>query len=545
MQYTAKIGLMIRRENIDMARLQFPANLFFRKNMHIFLLIIILAISISLNIYGNDFPLGYHPDEVTKVYFIQNNTQDFKHPILILQLTKLANSLFKFESAQQIAILGRITTAFLGTSVVFLIYKISRDRLPKKYALGTALLTAVSPGLVIHSHYLKEDVAFTCGVLLSFLCFFSFAKHIMAIASTDSLQKPKIGNEEACSKPEFPWLQILLLGLSTGIAVTSKYTSVIVVFLYLTTPIYVLRLRNLAYFKGLFLSLIISLVIFLLVNFPLLLNFDTFRSGFEFELRHTMDGHAGILIHPLPQLFTFHLRYSILPSFTIVPLTLALCAIGFCLVQWKSIDWRDRFLVAYVLVFYSIIEISPLKPFPGFIRYGVSLIPVLSYLCMKSIRLGMDFVPRRAGFSFFLILTTLVIVFPALDSGKLDYYLNRDTRGKMDTVLATRQESIFFDPYVKLFGQQSGGVMSHLARLTDLDLENKDQGICTVVSSSFMYDRYLFAGKLENQDTDVYTKYQKYLQIFKYPYTEIAPTYKSFAFSNPTLRVVNVCQDKK
>jgi Dolichyl-phosphate-mannose-protein mannosyltransferase len=533
------------RGNIDMARLRFIPNLFFKRNTHVLLLITILAISISLNLYGSDFPLGYHPDEVIKVYFIRNNTQDFKHPILILQLTRLANSLFKFESAQQVATLGRTITAFLGTLSVFLIYKISRESLAKKYALGTALLTASAPGLVIHSHYLKEDIAFTCGVLLSFLCFFGFAKRIMAIASADSCQKPQIGNGEALSKPEFPWLQVSLLGLATGIAFTSKYTSSIVFFLYLIAPIYVFRLRNFFYFKGLFLSLIISLLIFLSVNFPLLLNFDTFRSGFEFELRHTLDGHNGILIHPLPQLFTFHLRYSILPSFTIFPLTLAIFFIGFCLAQWKTIDWRDRFLVVYVLIFYFIIEISPLKPFPGFIRYGLPLIPVLSYLCMKSIQLSVDFFPRRVGFLLFLILTTSVIVFPASDSVKLDYYLNRDTRGEVDGVLATQQESKIIDPYAKTFGQQSGAIKAHLARLTDLDLESKDQGICTVVSSNFMHDRYLFAGKLKNQDADVYTKQQLYLKLFKYPYTEIAPIYKSFAFSNPTLRVINVCQGKK
>jgi hypothetical protein len=37
---------------------------------------------------------------------------------------------------------------------------------------------------------------------------------------------------------------------------------------------------------------------------------------------------------------------------------------------------------------------------------------------------------------------------------------------------------------------------------------------------------------------------EKYLSLFEYPYVEIQPVYESFAYSNPTLRVINLCQNQ-
>ena len=198
-------------------------------------------------------------------------------------------------SESQIVVLSRVITAFFGTLIVFLTYKLSRQSLSEQYALGAALLTAVSPGIVIHSHYLKEDIIFTFGILLSFLCFFNFADQIIGTASAPSQQPIQIDSNESDGNEKIPWIQTALLGMSIGLVFASKYKSAIVVLIYLITPVCVPRLRRRAYYKGLFFSLIIALIVFLLINFPIFTQLKDFKNGFTYEMNHSVIGHHGIL----------------------------------------------------------------------------------------------------------------------------------------------------------------------------------------------------------------------------------------------------------
>mgnify|MGYP001791595064 CR=1 FL=1 len=507
-------------------------NLAIKKDPTIIVLLLILAIAAGLNFYGIDFPLGYHPDETLKVYFIQNNSQNFFHPIFILQVVRTANLIFGFQSEQQIAVLGRATTALMGVAIVFLTYKIAEQQLPSRYALGAALLTAVAPGMVMHSHYLKEDIALTFGILLSFLSFFALGERIRLMTTEVDQQAGKYSFIE-----NIPWKQVILFGSALGLTFAAKYKSGILLPLYFATPLYVLGLRKLVYFKCLFWSFSISLFTFLVINFPILLNPKTFVRGFRYELDHALTGHNGIKVYPFEHFFSFHLRNSIVPSLTILPVILALGFLLYCIVKWGHINWRSRFLVCYVVFFYFVLEVSPLKPFPNFMRYMVPLIPMLSLFCMQGLDSLMTMIPRRSRSWLPLALLSLIIVFPLMESVKFDYYINRDTRGKIEGMLAEKERDVLMEAYVEPFTHPAD-----FSRLPDLITEEQNENVCTLVASSFMYDRYLFGGTLKNQEPDIYVKYQQYLELFEYPYTEIRPLYKSIAFSNPTLRVIDLCE---
>ncbi|MBF2080579.1 MAG: phospholipid carrier-dependent glycosyltransferase [Synechococcales cyanobacterium T60_A2020_003] len=502
-------------------------NLDMNRNKNIALLSIILLVSIILNLYSINFPFGYHPDEVIKVHFIQNNTQDFSHPILILQIVRIFNSVLRFQSEQSIVTLGRTTTAILGTLSVFLIYTLARRTLPTPYALGAALLTAVAPGLVVHSHYLKEDVAFTFSVLLSFICFFHF---IDAFLDTQSSLNPSL----LFSKPnhDLMWRPVILLGLATGLMLSAKYKAPIIIFVYLISPLYVFQLRKLSYFKNVSLALIISIVVFLLINFPILISTNTFINGFNYEFKHAITGHIGISINPLEHLFLFHARYSIIPSLTALPFLCALLFMAYSMWQWRETSWQDLFLIVYVGIYYLTIELSPLKPWPDFMRYIVPLIPILAYMGMQLVHLIANYVPLEVRSFSALALTTILVLFPFIDSVKLSYYLNRDTRDQVNEIMLSKAEPIVYEAYVKPFVYPP-----EYPRLTEFN----PQEVCTMIASSFMYERYLLAGTLSNQAPDVYEKNQQYLKLFQYPYTEISPKHRSFAFSNPTLRVIDTC----
>ena len=480
------------------------------------ILIAILTLSFALNMYGNDFQLGYHSDEPKKVEFILNNTQDWHHPILILQSVRLVNVPLGLHTRWQLAILSRIVMAMYGTLIALMMYKIARQRLPMLYALGVGALTAVTPSIVIHSHYLKEDIAFTFGSLFTILCFFRFIQHVTH-ANTQ----------------EIPWRQLLWLGLAIGITVSAKYKSGILLFALALVPIYIPHLRSLTFYKNLAISLIAGFIVFLLINFPILLRFSEFYGGFTHSLEHAVTGHSGVNVYPLEQLFTFHLRNSILPSLTVLPTLFALGFILYGLFRWRKIDWRDKFLLIFILLFYGILESSPLKPFPGYIRYIMPILPILSYAAIHGLRLLLVVLPQTTRLIAGCVLAILLIGIPLQESVRLVANINQDTRGsQLEAVLETQPEPIQYELYAH-------GQRVHVKSLAELDINTVDA--CTLVASSFMYDRYFFAEGLAGQDDSVVERAEIYTDIFSRPYTEIKPAYKSFAFSNPTLRVIHLC----
>jgi hypothetical protein len=74
-------------------------------------------------------------------------------------------------------------------------------------------------------------------------------------------------------------------------------------------------------------------------------------------------------------------------------------------------------------------------------------------------------------------------------------------------------------------------------------IESQDK-ICTFITSSFIYDRYLRAAKFSGQGEWVYKKNYFYQSLFDRPFQDINPREPSYSFVNPTLRVVNLCLPK-
>jgi hypothetical protein len=77
--------------------------------------------------------------------------------------------------------------------------------------------------------------------------------------------------------------------------------------------------------------------------------------------------------------------------------------------------------------------------------------------------------------------------------------------------------------------------------VAEIDLESaRQRGIAFLVASSFQYERFLYGGTLANQDPGIYRLSCAYQKLFNYPYVEFTPAYRSFAFSNPTIRVIDI-----
>src|SRR5262245_31740072 len=95
-----------------------PGSLTHARILPSLLLIAIVASSLALNLTNIGFPLGYHYDEPKKVGFVQTSTQDFQHPILMLQIVRALNSRLRLTEAQAVGELGRIASAFEGACAV-------------------------------------------------------------------------------------------------------------------------------------------------------------------------------------------------------------------------------------------------------------------------------------------------------------------------------------------------------------------------------------------------------------------------------------------
>ena len=470
----------------------------------------ILFGSLGLNLYNNDFPLGYHADESKKVSFIKKGTYDFNHPLLMLQAVRLANIFFDFSNKQAVVELGRDIMAVFGVLIVLVSYHLV-CQINRKYALITSLAVAVSPIMVIHAHYLKEDIIVTFFILLSLLLFIKY------------IEKPSMSS-------------VFYLGLVAGAALSSKYTSVLLFVLFLIMPIFISRLRRLPYFVNMFFCAVIAAGVFLIVNYPMFLDFSEFIKGFNFEWRHVVTGHT-LKFYPHHFFFGFHLLYSIVPGVTMIVALFAGFGVIERLMAWKAVEWKGRILVVYMLLFYFVHEVSPTKPPPGFMRYMLPIVPVLIYFSLTSVERVSRFVFNKRSSSAFIMFSLLMLSIPFYETLRLDYYLNKDTRGMVEELNKHESGKVLFGGHT---GDWSGKVGFY--NYEEIGAMQRE-GVTKIVVSSFEYDRYLLGGTLNRQDSKVYRISRKYAELFQYPYGEIKPGYKSFAFSNPTIRIVDISGD--
>jgi hypothetical protein len=466
----------------------------------------ILGLSACLNLSNLGFPFAFHADEPIKIDFIQHSTQNFNHPLLMLQLVRSANLVLGLTNAQAIAVLGRAIVGLCATMTVLLSYLLARRSMSVRHSAVVAAAVAVAPTLVVHAHYLKEDTILTTCLMAAMLCYFQFRER----PSTRSA---------------------LSLGIATGMAFSAHYKAILLVPLYFfpAPPGGWLPARRwlLPVVGG------VAAVVFLAINWPLVFNPQTFLTGVLFEADHAQIGH-DVPIWWMDYWLGFHLIHSLVPGLGVLATVLGLAGLVWACAQRGSSSFEDRWLVAFVLVFYLVPEISPLKPWPDFSRYMLPVVPPLLYFAWKGVvalsarRFVARAWPAAAGFAALVLL-------PAYMSVRLLSGLTDDTRGRALEWLREHPGTQVFEAY------SSEGVS--VRSLTELDPAAwRAKGVDYLVASSFMYDRYLTGARLRNQRPEIYWTSDRYARLFRLPYVEFAPAYRTFAFSNPVIRIIDLRQ---
>ncbi len=212
-------------------------------NKELILVLIVVALALSLRVWGvgQGLPASYYPDER---HFINRamslgtgdlNPHWFHKPALYMYLLFIEYGLFYligriaglFASMQDLArlyindltaflLIGRITTALLGTATVWLVYRVGRRMYGWRVALAAAVFLCLTFAHVRSSQQVKADVPMAFLALLSFFFIYRI--------STDGR-----------------WRDYVLAGLFAGLGMATKYTPVV-----LLIPIFYAHLAFLA-----------------------------------------------------------------------------------------------------------------------------------------------------------------------------------------------------------------------------------------------------------------------------------------------------------
>ncbi len=331
----------------------------------------------------------------------------------------------------------------------------------------------------------------------------------------------------------------LLFGLSTGLAVSAQYKGLLLILLYLIFPLLLSDLEKRRLYKHISMSLGIILPVFLLINFPILLDPANFYNGIAFESRHVTEGHT-LKISPVQHLFGFHLMNSLIPGISLSVTFFALFGIACTIYKWKGAERVDKLLAVYTALFYFAHELSPMKAAPDYMRYMILITPSLIFFAGKFVyytNMTIKGISKRwavqQGAS---ALMAVMIILPLYDTVLLDYYLRNDTRIEAEEWVSSRGGRAVYEYYATA---KKADVWSVAAVNVQ---KAKRLGIDYLVASSFRYERYFIGAQLSGQHQSVQDMHERYVRLFSNPYVEISPAHKSFAFSNPVIRIVDISE---
>lgn len=468
---------------------------------------LIVLLALVLNFYGIDFPRGYHIDEGKKFGFVKNMNPDFLHPILMLQSARLLYVAVRPAKDEHFFVLCRSVSAVSGALIALIFFFLVRARVALWLAVVSSVGLASSPIMVCHAHYFKEDMIFTCCALLTLWALWRFAK--------------EPGNSSA-----------LLLGLCFGLAVSAQYKGMILFLVVLVTPLIIRETEGRRFYIRIPVVTAAAAAVFILVNYPIFSDPDVFRRGLCKEVMHAL-GERTLDINPGSNYLLFHWIHSIAPGTSWPLAVFGLLGLSLTVYHWRTLSGLEKLLVVYFLLFYFSHELSKLKPYPDFGRYMIPVIPALFYfIALLLHRIGM--LDGRKG--IYRISIGLFATFVALalyDSCLLGYYMTRDTRAEAQRIVDSSGKKAMYERYA--------GPRNDVMFLGDLDLDKvKSDGVELLVGSSFNYERFYYSWAISGQKNRTDRRRKMYDSLFSLPYEEIRPAHRTYGFSNPVIRIIDV-----
>jgi hypothetical protein len=470
----------------------------------------LLAAAAFFFTWNNRFPIGLHADEGKKVRFILGASPDFHHPLLLIQAARWVRPAVGAAEPEVAALAGRAVSAAAGVAVLALFYLLARPAAGRRAAWAGAAALAATPLVAVHAHYVKEDMVFTAAVLAAALAWRAWLR-----------SGPSAGRAA--------WL-----GASLGLAGSCHYKAVLLAGLVGWTLTRGARPHRASagQLAGLAAA---ALAILVLVHGRELARVSAAGSGAGLMFADAVGGQ-DVDFYPVPYFFSFHLTRSLVPGLGAGLLGFA--AAGAWL-AWRAGARRsveDGIALVWCVAFYLAVEFSPKKPPPDFGRYVLPCAPFLVWLALRGVAgLWARWRPPVARI-LLASLAALAIAAPAWRAAEVVGGMGDDTRLALERRLTEQGGGmrVLREDYAAPSVQ---GVQS----LAFVDLERaRLDGYTHVAASSFRFERYLEAERIAQQRPGVARMAAFYRELFRLPYEEFRPPVPGYAFSNPTLRLVDI-----
>lgn len=229
-----------------------------------------VALSFWLGLQHNQFSFFYHSDESAKVDQVISADYNFHHPMLLLMATRarLGGGPVP-EDMQRVVEAGRWMAAAFTALAVGALVSLALQNSGGLAGLAAGLLLAFNQQLFELAHYMKEDPGLLLGVALTFLALALYERHP-------------------------GWPSALACGAACGIAVSGKYVGVIM--LAAIVPV-IWRAPATGGRRRVGHGLLVlggAILVFALLNIPLLADQEAFQRSFQREVDMVAHGSKGM-----------------------------------------------------------------------------------------------------------------------------------------------------------------------------------------------------------------------------------------------------------
>jgi hypothetical protein len=467
--------------------------------------VIIAAAAVLAWLSVLDFPLGTHPDEPAKVRAVLRGPGADFHPILMIQLVRLANAFLQWTDPQSVVQLGRTFAALFGGALIVCTFLLARTVLPGSVSAAVAAATLATPLISVHARYFKEDIFVAPFVILALFALIGL------------LRRPTI------------W-SIFSLGAFIGLAGASKYVGGLLLVIY--APLVIAlgareRLGMRLVTAGL--VVLIAAATFVAIDLPAIFTSPQFRTNVHLEYVHAANGHGDIVLPITVTLGLFHLRESLWPGLGHILTVLSVLGLAAPYVALPERRGPLAVIVGFALLWYFAHEISPLKPYPDFARYMVPLAPMLLVLSAAFVYEWIERILAGAGAEFTGV-TLLCAALPAAASSlQINARASDDPRWLLPKIVATAPGPVAVDSYATY--AQVPSLAGHVTGLSATTTP-------TVVTSSFNYERYEQNGTLDAESERTHAAARFFAKMFEMPHLDVSNGRPAFGFFNPEITIV-------
>ncbi|MFG0249529.1 MAG: ArnT family glycosyltransferase [Phycisphaeraceae bacterium JB051] len=501
----------------------------------------LFCLSLTVNTWGNDFPISYHADEPGKVAQVLGiQPRNHRHPPLLLDLTWITHKVRNTgDGFEQVVNSGRWVSAIAGALAVVMLTATAHLLLGGLPAFLAGIMVAFNPSLMVFSHYMKEDV----------LLFMGFSA--MILTATVYWRTGR-------------WWAAMLLGIACVLTVMGKYIGIVMVLGALV--IFVCRFKSLKKKQRLIVTLsfaggLVSAI--LLFGYHWWADLNQAFGGLAYEWNHVRSGHTDLKL-TLPGAILFY-GLGIQEQLQHWPIPLSLLGVYWMLKKQTSSARVLTCMIVGVLLIYGILLL--ISRVPGD-RYALPIVVMIAWFAALGLwGLVVIFSNRfkQKQKHWKVVASSLLVGVCAYQVHQVTYQFDHDGRPDMwQWVQANLSSSDIvvedfycampdqrYELLVKLYGkwQPKIRINRQAAQFGTLD-KLKRSGVTHVAVCNYSYDRFINTPGLEptanDEEAQARVKHtrQFYWQLFaEYPVVwSHQPRYNLPGLTSPKLHIFQLNQ---